>query len=200
MNTKRSLALLLVITLALPPLMTGCQTYGESGGLGAASGALIGGVIGHQSGSAIEGALIGGALGGMAGLIAHDVKVRKQRDAQQTMEHYNYQPAQGESLLLEESFVQPQSIRLGDSFNSTIQYALMGTGAGVEVSEQRTLLQGDRVMAELSTKKFTRQDGTWSSSQSFRLPNNLQPGQYTLVTSVFTAQSKISGRANLSLQ
>ncbi len=36
-------------------------------GVGALGGAVLGGVIGHQSGTAAEGALIGGALGAGAG-------------------------------------------------------------------------------------------------------------------------------------
>ena len=60
--------------------LSGCQTYGEAAGLGAGAGALAGGIIGHQSGHAIEGALIGAAVGGAAGLIAHDIKARRERD------------------------------------------------------------------------------------------------------------------------
>lgn len=37
------------------------------GVLGAATGALAGGIIGHQSGSGLEGAAIGGVLGALAG-------------------------------------------------------------------------------------------------------------------------------------
>ena len=36
-------------------------------GVGALGGAVLGGIIGHQSGNTAEGALIGGVLGGGAG-------------------------------------------------------------------------------------------------------------------------------------
>ncbi|MEI6854125.1 MAG: hypothetical protein WCL06_14860, partial [Bacteroidota bacterium] len=63
----------------------------------------------------------------------------------------------------------------------------------------RTLMQGDRTVADISTQNFTRQDGTWVSTLPFRLPGNLQPGQYSIVTTVRTARSAISGRANFNV-
>ena len=53
------------------PSLTHAQTYRDQGiGLGGLTGAVIGGVIGHQNDEAIEGALIGGAVGAVAGGIA----------------------------------------------------------------------------------------------------------------------------------
>ncbi len=78
-------------------------------------------------------------------------------------------------LRFERAEVLPPRARPGEMIESTIQYALLGT-AGVQVTEQRTLLRGDQVIADLSTQNFTRDDGTWVSAQQFRLPTNLQPG------------------------
>jgi len=179
--------------------IVGCQTYGEAAGLGGAIGAGTGAIIGHQSGHTVEGALIGGALGAVTGLIVHDVKVKQARSREQTAQVYNYQPTQGEMLTLERSEVLPPSVRPGEEISGTIQYALLGTGPGVQVGEQRTIMQGERVVADISTQNFTRQDGTWVSTLPFRLPGNIQPGQYSLVTTVRTARSAISGRANFTV-
>ena len=173
----------------------GCETYGEAAGLGGALGAGTGAIIGHQSGHTVEGALIGGALGAVTGLIVHDVKVRQAKSRQETAQTYNYQPSQGEMLTFERAEVLPASVRPGEEISSTMQYALLGVGSGAQVSEQRTLMQGDRVISDISTQNFTRQDGTWVSDLPFRLPGNLQPGQYTVVTTVRTSRSAISGRA-----
>ncbi|NLO32210.1 MAG: hypothetical protein GX117_02455, partial [Candidatus Hydrogenedentes bacterium] len=81
----------------------------------------------------------------------------------------------------------------------SIQYALLGVGSGVEVSEQRSLLKDGKVLADLSTHSFNRDDGTWVSSQPFRVPTNLQPGTYTIMTSVRTARSAISGQAAFNI-
>lgn len=69
------------------------QTYRDQGiGLGGLTGAVIGGVIGHQNDETAEGALIGGAVGAIAGGV-----MGKQRDIyqQQAWPQYRYQqPAQ----------------------------------------------------------------------------------------------------------
>jgi hypothetical protein len=179
--------------------VVGCQTYGESAGLGGALGAGAGAIIGNQSGHALEGALIGGALGAVTGLIVHDIKVKRARTQAETAQVYNYQPTQGEMLTLERTEVLPPSVRPGEEIAATIQYALLGTGPGTQVGEQRTLMQGDRTVADISTQNFTRQDGTWVSTLPFRLPGNLQPGQYSIVTTVRTSRSAISGRANFTV-
>ena len=187
-----------VAALALAGV-TGCQTYGEAAGLGGALGAGAGAIIGHQSGNAVAGALIGAAAGALTGLIIHDIKARKEKSAQETQQVYNYTPAQGEMMRFERAEVLPPSVHPGEEIEGTIQYALLGTGPGVQVSEQRTLMQGDRVVADISTQAFQRTDGTWVSSQPFRLPANTPPGTYTLVTSARTARSAVSGRADFTV-
>lgn len=175
--------------------LSGCETYGEAAGLGAGLGAVAGGVIGHQSGHAVEGAIIGAAVGGATGLITHDIKARKERTREQTVVAYNYAPSQGEMLTLERSEVLPATVRPGETAEASVQYALLGAGSGIEVSEQRSLLRNGQLIADVSTHSFNRDDGTWVSSQPFRVPTNLQPGSYTIVTSVRTSRSAISSQA-----
>jgi hypothetical protein len=176
--------------------MTGCETYGQGAGLGAGVGAAAGAIIGHQSGHALEGAAIGAALGGLTGLVAHDIKARKQREAAETAQEYNYEPAQGEMLRYEGAEVIPNAARPDEMIQSSVTYALLGAGAGVQVQEARVLMRGSEQIAELSNQSFTRTDGTWRSTQDFRLPNNLTRGNYTIETRVRTAKSSVSGRAN----
>lgn len=195
MNTRMTVWISLVLAGCLGVVTSGCQTYGEAAGLGAGVGALAGGIIGHQSGHALEGAVIGGLIGGATGLIAHDIKARKMRSKAETEAAYNYVPTQGEMLTLERSEMLPATVRPGEMAEASIQYAILGGGAGIQVSEQRSLMQGDRMIADVSTHNFNREDGTWVSSQPIRLPSNLQPGQYTVVTTVRTARSAISSQA-----
>lgn len=197
-KTMKVISLLTVVSMVI--VWVGCETYGQAGGLGAAVGAGAGAIIGHQSGHALEGAAIGALVGGITGLIAHDIKVRRARSREETVAAYNYQPTQGEMLTFERAEVLPRTVRPGETIEGSIQYALLGVGAGVQVTEMRTLLRGDQVMADLSTQNFNRTEGTWVSSQEFRLPGDIQPGNYTLVTSVRTAQSAISGRASFTVQ
>ena len=199
MNKRFTLWMSLALVGSLAIITSGCETYGEAAGLGAGVGALAGGIIGHQSGHALEGAVIGAAVGGVTGLIAHDIKARRMRTKAETEATYNYVPAQGEMLTLERSEVLPATLRPGEEAEASIQYALLGTGTGVQVSEQRSLMQGDRMIADVSTHNFNRDDGTWVSAQPIRLPSNLQPGQYTIVTTVRTARSAISSQAQFTV-
>lgn len=195
---KRSIAVCMACCLVLA--MAGCQTYGEGAGAGAAVGAIAGGIIGHQSGRALEGAAIGAALGGLVGLIAHDIKVQRAKSRQQTVETYKYEPSQGEVLSLEESSVTPQVTVAGGTITASLQYAIIGASDGTEVTETRRLLRGEKVMADLSSKKFTRLDGTWLTTQEFVLPSNLKPGEYSLIQKVETSQSSIFGTATFTVQ
>src|SRR5438105_2245332 len=60
--------------VAVGLVLTGCETpegtpnrTGTGALIGGGSGALLGGIIGHQGGHSAEGALIGGAIGAVTG-------------------------------------------------------------------------------------------------------------------------------------
>lgn len=180
-------------------LLTSCETVPRGAGLGGAIGAGAGAIIGHQSGHALEGAAIGGLVGAAAGAIASDIRARRARTAQETAQTYNYQPAQGEMLKLEEVNVLPSQVKRGNMVESTLQYALLGAGSGVAVRESRVLRRGGEVIAEVSSQSFTRDDGTWLSAQQFKVLDAWQPGEYSLTTSVETAKSRVSGAANFAI-
>lgn len=54
----------------LAGVLAGCTTTQKSTGIGAAAGAGLGAIIGHQSGNRGKGALIGGAVGALGGYAA----------------------------------------------------------------------------------------------------------------------------------
>ncbi|MBI4559577.1 MAG: hypothetical protein HY706_18475 [Candidatus Hydrogenedentes bacterium] len=200
MSKRNFLRIGTVLLTAAGLVISGCQTAGGSAGLGAALGAGAGAIIGHQSGHAGEGALIGAALGGLTGLVVHDVKARKAREREATAAQYNYQPSQGEMLTFEEASAMPNTVKQGNMVEGSIQYALLGTAqGGATVTETRVLKRGNSVLSEMSSKQFTRTDGTWVSSQQFKVPQNLEPGQYSLVQTVQTAKSRISGTSEFTV-
>ena len=190
---RKHLTAYIVFLLSIAIVASGCQTYGESGAAGAAAGAGTGAIIGHQSGHQGEGAVIGAVLGGLLGLIVHSERTRKTRDAATTAQAYPVDSQEGEHLQFEDAQVYPSSVKRGNLAEATIQYALLGVPTlGVDVAESRTLKSGDQVLAELSTHHFTRTNGTWVSTLPFRIPQSIEPGEYTIVQSVQTAQSRIS--------
>lgn len=198
---NKFLAPIVAVLFVATSMLTGCETTGQAAGLGAGIGAVAGAVIGNQSGHAAEGAAIGAALGAGAGAAAHKIRAKRARNRAETVAEYNYQESQGEMLTFEGSAVLPAQAKPGTMVTSEIRYALLGAGTGIAVNESRQLLRADgKVISEFSSKNETRDDGTWVSTQDFRVPSNLQPGSYTVRVSVRTAQSSISGSSNFIVE
>lgn len=190
-----------ITVILLSVALVGCESYGGAAGLGALVGGGAGAVIGNQSGHALEGAAIGAALGALTGLIIHDVKVHRQRSAEETAQVYQYQPTQGLKVVLERSEALPNRVMPGNEVESQIQYAILGAGPGIEVVEQRMLLSANgQVLKQLSSESTVRTDGTWVSSQSFRLPNDMQPGAYAVQQRISAGPHVISDNAQFLVQ
>lgn len=195
MNIRNTI-LTLTLGAFLVTGMTGCQTRGESAGAGAAIGAIAGAIIGNQSGNQGEGAIIGAIIGGVGGLIVDDIqrtKAKKQASAEETAVVYDYKPSQGESMVFEMSELIPGTVLRGEFATASMQYALLGSGPGKVVTETRVIKQNGEVVSQISSQQFTRNDGTWVSTQDFRIPRNWKPGEYTLEQTVATIQSTVSG-------
>ncbi|MFP6584946.1 MAG: glycine zipper domain-containing protein [Candidatus Hydrogenedentota bacterium] len=202
MNTRNRIGTGL-IALVFVATVTGCETTGESAGFGAVLGATAGAIIGNQSGNAGEGALIGAVLGGLGGAIVKDVQktnAEKRLSASETVIEYNYTPSQGESMIFEMSGVTPTAIPRGQMTTASMQYALLGTGAGKTVTETRIIKRNGEVISQISSQKFTRNDGTWVSNQQFRIPENWDAGEYTLEQTAQTDQSTVSGNTKFYVE
>ena len=194
---RRLSAYSVVLTLLLP--LQGCQTYGEGVGLGAAIGTGLGTAIGSNSGEAFAGALIRAGFGAASGAVAHDIKAKRELNGVRTAEVYEYVPEQGEVMTFEEASVSPAAVVPGGMLKASLQYALLGTGSSVRATETRQLQQDDKIIAKLSSKTVTRADGTWLSTQQFKLPTNLASGRYTRVQRVTKNQSTISGTSQFTI-
>ncbi|MFP6597268.1 MAG: glycine zipper family protein [Candidatus Hydrogenedentota bacterium] len=198
---KRITALCAILGMTV--LVTGCATTGESAGLGAILGAAAGAIIGNQSGNAGEGAVIGAVIGGLSGVIVNDVqKTRSEKkvSAQETVVEYDYRPTQGESLVFESSTIEPDVITRGSMTTAGMQYALMGSGAGKQVTETRVIRRDGELISQISSQSYTRNDGTWVSTQQFRIPENWEPGKYSIEQTAQTNQSAVSGMTNFYVE
>lgn len=202
MNYMKQIGLCFAL-VGMSASLVGCETTGQSAGLGAILGATAGAIIGNQSGNAGEGAVIGAVIGGIGGAVVKDVQktnAKKRRTAEETVIEYNYQPTQGESLIFENSAIEPMMITRGAITEASMQYALLGSGAGQTVTETRTVRRDAEIVAQISSQKFTRNDGTWVSSQQFRIPENWEPGKYTLEQTAQTPQSTVLGTTIFYIQ
>jgi uncharacterized protein YcfJ len=83
-----------VLAISLSSSLQAQSYRGEGAGLGGLTGALIGGVIGHQNDEVAEGALIGGAVGAIAGGVignTRDQEIARQRYYQHQQWQYQNQ-------------------------------------------------------------------------------------------------------------
>lgn len=179
MKNKR-LQLAVVVLMLSSLVVAGCETAAGSAGLGAGIGALAGGVIGNQSGHGWEGAAIGAALGGLTGLIVHDIKSRQMKTAQQTVQEYNYQPAQGFKMDMRGGSVSPGTVQAGQRVTSTMQYAVLGAGGGVKVDEKAELCRNGQVVAKLAERTVDRTDGIWENELAIEVPKDAAAGEYVI--------------------
>jgi hypothetical protein len=184
----RIIAIVLCIALALP--VVGCSTIEEhpgtavGAGVGGAAGAIAGSAIGEGGTTgAVVGGLLGALVGGAIGYYAYD----RERTADETARVYNYQPAQGSMLDIEDASVTPQVIRPGEQVDLKMTYALLtptrtGTTRVTELREIRH--EGELVGQPKVTVE--RADGTYTSSIPLRLPDNAAPGTYRVIETVET--------------
>lgn len=201
---KRTFVTLAVCLLTVGLVAAGCETMAGSAGTGAALGAGTGAIIGHQSGRAWEGAAIGAVLGGITGAVVHDVRERRARTQQETLAHYqeqhNYQPDQGRMMEMESVRVAPSEVRPGGRAEAVMEYAVLGMGAGgTEVTEAWSFMRGGRTVSELSARTVNRQDGTWVSTLQFQVPEDTEPGVYTMSQRVQGGGLNISGQSQFEV-
>lgn len=179
---------LAIVGLMLSSLvLAGCETAAGSAGTGAGIGAALGGIIGHQSGHGWEGAAIGAALGGLTGLVVHDIRSRQIKTAQQTVQEYNYQPAQGFKMDMRGGSVTPGTVRPGQQVTSTMQYAVLGAGSGVKVDERAELRHDGQVVAKLAERTVDRTDGTWENELAIEVPKDAPTGEYVIAQRISAA-------------
>lgn len=183
----------MVYALIAALVLAGCETTGQSVGLGAILGGATGAIIGNQSGHAAEGALIGAAVGAAAGWVADKiVKNRQSRLAKgpaETAAENNYKPEEGFRLEMKGGTVSPGTVKRGDTVVTSYQYATLGAGNGVPVQEACVLKQGEKQLTVLDRKTVTRTDGTYENLIEFQVPPSAAPGEY-IITQNVAAQGK----------
>ena len=193
--------------------LMGCQTYGESAGLGAVLGATAGAIIGNQSGHSEGGAVVGAAIGAIGGAIVHDVNVQREEEMEQHQAHRPDPvrhpepvlttrpsvPKMTHSLVLEESSVLPSRVRRGSMVEASIQYALTGGRYGTRVTEVRELMRDGKVIERFFSKSEVRENGSWVSAQQFRVSEHLEPGEYTVVQTISSRDMTVSASSTLTV-
>ncbi len=195
MKTK-TISSLLIVAVLVPGLLTGCETTGQSTGLGA----VIGGAAGYAIGGN-KGALIGAAVGGVAGFAIHKAKERKIKTAQETATEYKYDPSEGLKVdLRPATSASPSTVPQGSTSNAELEYYVLGAGdAGTAVHEKQLILKDGTELVTLRDEPVTRVDGTWNVSTPIEVNTSVEPGQYDLVQTISVAGNNLSTRTPLTV-
>jgi hypothetical protein len=179
------IAVILCVALVLPVM--GCTTIEEhpgtaaGAGIGAGAGAIAGSAIGESTTSAVVGGLLGALIGGAVGYYAYD----RDRTAEETSRMYNYTPAEGSLLNIEQVSNVPQIVRPGENVDLNMTYAVLtperaGTS---QITEIRTIRHNGQLVGR-PTVTVSRSNGTFTSTIPLQLPPDAAPGTYTVTDTV----------------
>lgn len=146
-------------------------------GLGAAAGVLLGG----DTEGRIVGGLIGALVGGAIGHYAYD----KPRSASETADTYNYSPAQGTIVTVEDAEMDPDKVRPGEVVEMKATYAVLtpSPDMGIDITEVREITHNGEILGEPRIQ-VTRDSGTYTSTVPLRLPSDAEKGTYVVTTKI----------------
>ena len=205
---KKSISVTL-LAIFLPALMAGCasQTTEQKGGVleehkgatvgagaGAVAGGVAGGVIGAQSGHTTAGIVIGALLGGLAGAaIGHYAYDKKQTEAEAQKKYdYDYNKTQANLVRVESVSAVPSKVGRGDTVELVAKYTVLGPqGTSMDVTETREV-RHEGTLEGKPQITVKREGGTYESKIPLGIPENAQPGQYTVITTVQSGTSSDS--------
>ncbi len=150
-------------------------------GVGAATGAVAGGLIGGGVRGAAIGGLLGALAGGAVGHYGYDTK----RSATETAQAYNYQPASGTVLRIENAAASPATVQPGQNVDLKMTYAVLNPSPAqqVNVTETREIRFGNEVVGKPQVN-VQRGGGTYTSTVPLTLPATAQKGTYTVISTV----------------
>jgi len=183
----RTISIILILALAVPMGTTGCETVREHEetaigvGVGAAAGAVLGGLISKNTTGVVVGGLLG-ALGG--GAIGYYLE-RRDRDRDEAVRQTGYEPGQGTLVKIEDVQVAPNPVSPGRIVYPLVRYTVLTPDAGqmLTVRETRELRRGGELVANPTTE-FTRGNGTFTSALPITLPESTPRGAYELAVTV----------------
>lgn len=183
----RMLAAFLALVLVCFAALSGCATIEENPrtaigtGVGAAGGAVAGGLISRGATGAVVGGLIGALAGGGIGYyLDHQEKTRAQ-----AVKDTGYTAAQGNVVRVDRVQADPATLHQGGTVNLMTTYTVLTPRAedSVTVRETREVRRNGVLLAN-PTNEIARANGTFSSTLPITLPMDGALGTYEVTTTV----------------
>lgn len=184
---KKVIAASLIVSLCGLQL-SGCAEMNatqKGAGIGAAAGAVLGGLAGGDRKSIF----IGAALGAIAGAIIADYQDKQ--TASRAEAERKYGAVKQDKLEIDSSSLTPNDVMPGDKVESAVQYTALAAKESQQfkVMETRTLTS-DKESVQLASREVVRTQGSHTSTMKFTLPKDIAKGNYTLVTTVSDGKHK----------
>jgi surface antigen len=191
-----------LIGLVTAAAVTGCETVQENpktaigAGVGAAGGAVVGGLIGHGT----TGVVVGGLLGTLAGGAIGQYLDRQDRTRAQAAQATGYDPAQGDVIRVEQVQATPSSVSTGGTVNLVTTYTVLTPQADRSVAVRETReVRHNGVLVANPTTEFSRQGGTFTSAVPITLPASTGKGNYEVTISVAVGDRLSRGTTNFTV-
>jgi surface antigen len=192
-------AVVLVATLGL----TGCETVQENpktaigAGVGAAGGAVVGGIIGQGA----TGAVIGGVLGTLAGGAVGQYLDRQDRTRAQAAQATAYDPAQGDVVRVDKVQATPSPVGRGGTVSLVATYTVLTPQADRSLSVRETReVRHSGVLVANPTTEFSRLGGTFTSAVPITLPTTAATGAYEVTITVAVGDRLSRGTTTFTVQ
>lgn len=164
--------------------LTGCAFMSQTENrqaVGAASGGILGLIIGGNALGAIVGAFAGTIVVPVGGYF-YDKLVAPRAKA---VKKYGFR-AEEEILEIEESLIVPQNVAPGSTVEADVQYTVLAPVDTwqLKITETRMLAKRNEGLIELAKREVFKTQGTHISKFKFTIPKEISKGDYTLITTI----------------
>lgn len=192
----------MVVMFAVIASLAGCATNGYydpaasagvgalgGAGTGAALGSIIGAGVGGGRGAgtgAWVGAATGAILGGAGGYLYAQNRNSQRASAQVAAQQYNYTPSRGNLVDISEASASPASVRPGQQVNLSMAYTVLTpNNAPTTLTVYREVRKDGAIIGQPYQNQVTNYNGSYNDQVVYGVPQNAQPGTYTVINRVY---------------
>ena len=117
----------------------------------------------------------------------------QQKSRPETEQTYNYKPAYGTVLSIEEVSSEPQTVSRGQTVELRMTYAILNPSPDVQTSltESRVITHNGKLVGNPEIQVI-RSDGTYTSIIPLHLPANAEKGTYVVNSTIQSNNAKDS--------
>ncbi len=113
-------------------------------------------------------------------------------DSRSAEKAVDYKKGSGVVMVVHSFSVVPTDVERGKIIIVKNRYSIAGARKkGVTVVDRKVLWYGKTMVTELDSQSFTRTNGTWESSSSFKIPESAELGEYKISQSITCDDSNI---------